>query len=60
MTATESADILLVEDSPDDVELTLRALYRAHIANSIHVAREKHSPFSSAKPAMRRALRCRS
>jgi CheY-like chemotaxis protein len=40
MSAAEASDILLVEDSPDDVKLTLRALQRAHIANSIHVARD--------------------
>ena len=37
---TRAAEILLVEDSPDDVELTLRALRRARIANRIHVARD--------------------
>jgi len=36
----EAAEILLVEDSPDDVELTLRALRRANIANRIHIARD--------------------
>ena len=30
-------DILFVEDNPDDVELALRALKRANIANRIHV-----------------------
>ena len=40
MSGGETSDILLVEDSPDDVELTLRALQRAHIANRIHVARD--------------------
>jgi two-component system, response regulator len=40
MSAAEASAILLVEDSPDDVELTLRALHRAHIANTIHVARD--------------------
>lgn len=33
-------DILLVEDSPDDVELTLHALRREKLANNIHVARD--------------------
>lgn len=32
--------ILLVEDNPDDVELTLRALQRNNIANSVTVARD--------------------
>ena len=33
-------DILLVEDSPDDAELTLRAFKRSHVMNSIHVVRD--------------------
>ena len=33
-------DILFVEDNPRDVELTLRALRQARLANSIHVARD--------------------
>jgi two-component system response regulator len=33
-------EILLVEDNPDDVQLTLRALSRHNLANSVHVARD--------------------
>jgi CheY-like chemotaxis protein len=33
-------EILLVEDNPDDVELTLHALRNENLANSIHVARD--------------------
>jgi two-component system, response regulator len=33
-------EILLVEDNPADVELTLAALRRNHLANEIHVARD--------------------
>jgi two-component system response regulator len=33
-------EILLVEDNPDDVELTLLALTENRIANNIHVARD--------------------
>lgn len=33
-------EILLVEDNNDDVELTLRALRKENLANSIHVARD--------------------
>jgi CheY-like chemotaxis protein len=33
-------DILLVEDNPDDVELTLHALKRNNLANAVHVARD--------------------
>lgn len=35
-----SRTILLVEDNPDDVELTLRAFERSHLANEIVVARD--------------------
>ena len=33
-------EILLVEDNPDDLDLTLRSLRRAHLANHIQVARD--------------------
>ncbi|MDZ4286636.1 MAG: response regulator [Prosthecobacter sp.] len=33
-------EILLVEDNPDDLELTLRALRQANLANHIEVARD--------------------
>jgi two-component system response regulator len=36
----QDAEILLVEDNPADVELTLRALKLNHIANRISVARD--------------------
>jgi len=37
----ESAvEILLVEDNPNDVELTLHALEKDHVANRIHVVRD--------------------
>jgi two-component system, response regulator len=35
MTSTNAVDILLVEDNPQDSELTLRALKKNHIANNI-------------------------
>ena len=38
--ATNEVEILLVEDSPADVELTLHALRRDNLANHIHVARD--------------------
>jgi CheY-like chemotaxis protein len=33
-------EILLVEDSPADVELTLRALAKHNLANQVHVAKD--------------------
>ena len=33
-------EILLVEDNPQDLKLTLRALKKANLANHIHVARD--------------------
>jgi len=38
MEIKEVIEILLVEDSPEDRELTLRALNRARLVNRIHVA----------------------
>jgi CheY-like chemotaxis protein len=40
MSPTSGVDILLVEDSPEDAELTLRALARQHLANRVHVVRD--------------------
>jgi two-component system response regulator len=40
MSALRSGDILLVEDNPNDAELTLRALKKARVANEIHVVRD--------------------
>ena len=37
MSNGDAIDILLVEDNPADVELTLRALRKAKLANPIHV-----------------------
>lgn len=39
-TTPQEIEILLIEDNPDDLEMTLRALRRAKLANSIHVARD--------------------
>jgi two-component system response regulator len=36
----EVREILLVEDNPNDVELTLHAFDKHHLANRIHVARD--------------------
>jgi two-component system response regulator len=36
----QCADILLVEDNPNDVKLTLHAFKTANLANKIHVARD--------------------
>ena len=40
MSETTSIEILLVEDNPQDLELTQRALRKANLANYIHVARD--------------------
>jgi two-component system response regulator len=39
MTCNE-IEILIIEDNPDDLEMTLRALRKAHLANHIQVARD--------------------
>lgn len=36
----DEIEILLVEDNPDDLEMTLRALGKVKLANRIHVARD--------------------
>jgi two-component system response regulator len=36
----ERVDILLVEDNPNDVKLTLNAFKTANLANSVHVSRD--------------------
>ena len=40
MNETHEIEILLVEDSPDDLDMTMRALRKANLANLIHVARD--------------------
>lgn len=40
MTTTNEIEILLVEDNPNDVELTLRALKKHNLANRVHVAKD--------------------
>jgi two-component system, response regulator len=40
MSPQRSGDILLVEDNPNDAELTQRALKKAHVTNEIHVVRD--------------------
>ncbi len=35
-----AVEILLVEDNPNDVELTLHAFKRNHISNHLHVVRD--------------------
>lgn len=37
---TQDGCILLIEDNPDDIELTLRALRRNHVANSVVLAHD--------------------
>jgi two-component system response regulator len=40
MTMTHAVEILLVEDTPQDLELALRALKKANLANHIQIARD--------------------
>ena len=40
MNETKPVEILLVEDNPEDLELTMRALRKGNAANSLHVARD--------------------
>src|SRR5438067_4750189 len=40
MTGPSEVEILLVEDNPSDVELTLRALKARNLANQVFVARD--------------------
>ena len=40
MSETNIVEILIVEDSPQDLELALRALEKANLTNRIHVARD--------------------
>ncbi len=36
----EPVEILLVEDNPNDVEMTLRSLQKNNVSNRVHVARD--------------------
>jgi two-component system, response regulator len=38
--SNQRAEILLVEDNPNDIKLTLHAFKTANLANSVHVARD--------------------
>lgn len=40
MSSFNAIEILLVEDNPDDMDMTLRALRKANLANRIEVARD--------------------
>jgi len=40
MTLANEVEILLVEDSPEDAALTMRALSRRNIANRVHLVRD--------------------
>jgi CheY-like chemotaxis protein len=40
MTKTYEVEILLVEDNPNDIELTLRALKKRNLANKVHVVKD--------------------
>jgi CheY-like chemotaxis protein len=40
MNGTIAADLLLIEDNPQDLELALRALRKANLGSRVHVARD--------------------
>lgn len=40
MVVTDEIEILLVEDNPNDVELTLRALKKNNLTNKVHVVKD--------------------
>lgn len=40
MTTLEDVEILLVEDNPNDVELTMRALQKQNLANKVFVVKD--------------------
>lgn len=40
MENSKEVEILLVEDNPNDVELTLKALKKQNLANKVHVVRD--------------------
>jgi len=40
MNVPHEVEILIVEDNQDDLDLTVRALRKANLANSIHIARD--------------------
>ncbi len=40
MNTPPPVEILLVEDNPNDMQLTIRALEKAHLANRVHVVRD--------------------
>jgi two-component system response regulator len=40
MAVTNEIEILLVEDNPNDVELTLRALKKNNLTNKVHVVKD--------------------
>jgi len=40
MTSLDDVEILLVEDNPNDVELTLRALQKQNLSNKVFVVKD--------------------
>jgi CheY-like chemotaxis protein len=55
----DSIEILLVEDDPDDIELTLRALGRRNLANRVHIARDGVEALEYLRPEDPRSRRAR-
>ncbi len=40
MNESNAVELLIVEDNPHDLELSLRALRKANLSNRIHIARD--------------------
>ena len=40
MKKSQEIEILLVEDNPNDAELTLRALRKQNLTNKVHIAKD--------------------
>ena len=48
MASLEQVEILLVEDSAEDAEMTLRALRKNHLANRVHWVKDGEEAQSNA------------
>ncbi len=56
MNMVRAIDILLVEDSQDDIELTLRAFKKNNLGNRVHIARDGAEALEFLKRVERREI----